>query len=133
MAEITCEGRTTREINAEIKRLAASGEREIVVKNPGARHNIAVAVLQPARIRIEGSVGYFCAGLSDGPTVEIAGSAGWGLAESMLTGQIMVRGSAGNGAAAAIMTWATCPGCQVWVECTAWITGRWECPAIWAR
>jgi len=102
MAEITCEGRTTREINAEIKRLAASGEREIVVKNPGARHNIAVAVLQPARIRIEGSVGYFCAGLSDGPTVEIAGSAGWGLAESMLTGQIMVRGSAGNGAAAAI-------------------------------
>jgi methylamine---glutamate N-methyltransferase subunit B len=102
MAAINCEGRTTRDINADIKRLAGSGAPEIVVENPGARHNLAVAVLKPARVKIEGSVGYFCAGLIDGPTVEIAGSAGWGLAESMLTGQVVVRGSAGNGAAAAI-------------------------------
>ena len=102
MAAINCDGRTTREINAEIKRLAENGESEIVVKNPGARHNLAVAVLKPARVKIEGSVGYFCAGLIDGPAIEIAGSAGWGLAESMLSGHVSVQGNAGNGAAAAI-------------------------------
>jgi glutamate synthase domain-containing protein 3 len=38
----------------------------------------------------------------DGPTVEIRGSTGWGLAESMLTGTVIVHGSAGNGAGASI-------------------------------
>ena len=102
MAEIECDGRSTREINAEIRRRIAEGDADIVVRNPGARHNLAVAVLQPARVRLEGSAGYYCAGLIDGPTIEIAGSAGWGLAESMLSGQVIVHGSAGNGAAASI-------------------------------
>src|SRR5579872_7066975 len=102
MAEIDCDGRPTREINAEIKRLVDGGESDIVVRNPGARHNLAVAVLKPARVKVAGSVGYFCAGLIDGPSLEIAGSAGWGLAESMMNGQVAVHGSVGNGAAAAI-------------------------------
>ena len=102
MAEIECDGRSTREINAEIRRRIAEGDADIVVRNTGARHNLAVAVLQPARVRLEGSAGYYCAGLIDGPTIEIAGSAGWGLAESMLSGQVIVHGSAGNGAAASI-------------------------------
>jgi glutamate synthase domain-containing protein 3 len=102
MAEIDCTGRSTREINAEIRRLAAAGEPDIVVRNPGARHNLGVAVLQPTRIRFEGSVGYYCGGMIDGAALEIHGSAGWGLAESMLSGEVVVRGGAGNGAAAAI-------------------------------
>jgi len=36
--------------------------------------------LKPARIRFEGSVGYYCGGLIDGAEIEISGSAGWGLA-----------------------------------------------------
>jgi glutamate synthase domain-containing protein 3 len=102
MAEITCGGRVTREINAEIRRAIAAGERDIVVQDPGARHNLGVAVLEPVRIRFAGSVGYYCAGLIDGPRIEIDASAGWGLAESMMSGEVVVRGSAGNGAAAAI-------------------------------
>jgi glutamate synthase domain-containing protein 3 len=102
MAEITCAGRTTREINAEIRRAIAAGEREIAVKDPGARHNIAVGILDPVTIRIAGSVGYFCGGLIDGPHIEIDESAGWGLAESMMNGEVVVHGSVGNGAAAAI-------------------------------
>lgn len=102
MGEINCQGRTTREINAEIKRQVEQGENHILVRNPGARHNLGVALLKPVTLHIEGSVGYYCAGLVDGPSVEVAGSAGWGLAESMMNGQIVVRGSAGNGAAAAI-------------------------------
>lgn len=102
MAEITCGARATREINAEIRQAIAAGEREIIVKDPGARHNLGVAVLEPVRIRFAGSVGYYCAGLIDGPRIEIDASAGWGLAESMMSGEVVVRGSTGNGAAAAI-------------------------------
>jgi glutamate synthase domain-containing protein 3 len=61
-----------------------------------------VGILDRVRIRLEGSVGYFCGGLIDGPRIEVAESAGWGLAESMMDGEVVVRGSAGNGAAAAI-------------------------------
>src|SRR5438445_7575201 len=102
MAEIDCAGRSTREINTEIRRMIAAGDRDIVVRNPGARHNLGVAILDPVRIRIEGSVGYYCAGLIDGPHIEVAESAGWGLAESMMSGEVVVGGSVGNGAAAAI-------------------------------
>jgi methylamine---glutamate N-methyltransferase subunit B len=102
MGEVNCEGRTTREINIDIKQQVALGESHIVVRNPGARHNLGVAILKPVTVQLDGSVGYYCAGLIDGAKFEVAGSAGWGLAESMMNGQVVVRGSAGNGAAAAI-------------------------------
>ena len=100
MAAVAGAGKTTREINAEIKRLTAQGATDVCVEDPDARHNLGVALLDPVQITFDGSVGYYCAGMIDGPTVQINGSAGWGLAESMLTGTVIVRGSAGNGAAA---------------------------------
>lgn len=102
MAEIDAAGRAAREVNADLKRLIAGGEREVTIRNPGAKHNLAVAVLEPVRIRIDGSAGYYCGGLIDGASIEIQGSAGWGVAESMLSGHVRVEGSAGSGAAAAI-------------------------------
>jgi glutamate synthase domain-containing protein 3 len=80
----------------------ADGRGPITVRNPGARHNLAVALLAPGSVTFEGSVGYYCGGMNDGATVEIHGSAGWGLAEGMLNGTVVVRGNAGNGAAASI-------------------------------
>jgi glutamate synthase domain-containing protein 3 len=102
MAEIDAAGRTTREINAAIRHFIAASCGEITVRNPGARHNLAVALPDAARIRLAGSAGYYCGGLTAGATIEIEGSAGWGLAESMLNGSVRVHGSAGSGAAAAI-------------------------------
>jgi len=101
MAEIDVAGRSTREINAAIRQSIAEGG-EITLRNPGARHNLAVAILEHARIRIAGSAGYYCGGLNDGASIEIDGSAGWGLAESMLSGTVRVHGNAGSGAAAAL-------------------------------
>jgi len=101
VAEITCTGQTTQAINQALKQLIAAGATEITVQQPAARHNLGVALLQPVKVTFAGSVGYYCAGLSDGATVEIQGSAGWGLAESMLSGTVTVEGNAGNGAAAA--------------------------------
>jgi len=102
MAEIDAMGRTTREINNAIRQLVAESCKEITVRNPGARHNLAVAVLEDVHIRVAGSAGYYCGGLIDRASIEIEGSAGWGLAESMLSGTVRVHGSAGSGAAAAI-------------------------------
>lgn len=102
MVTVDCVGRSTREINQEIRRLIQAGEKEIVVLHPEARHNLGVAILEPVRLVFEGSVGYYCAGMADGPHVEVRGSAGWGLAECMMSGTVIVDGDAGNGAAASI-------------------------------
>ena len=87
MAEIDAAGRTTRDINAAIRLAMAGGSSEIVVRNPGARHNLGVALLEPVKLKIAGSVGYYCGGLGDGASIEVEGSAGWGLAESMMSGE----------------------------------------------
>jgi glutamate synthase domain-containing protein 3 len=99
---IDCSGKTTREINRQLRESIAAGNRDIRVVGTDARHNLGVALLEPVRVTFEGSVGYYCAGLCDGPTIEIRGSAGWGLAESMMNGTVIVDGNAGNGAAASI-------------------------------
>jgi glutamate synthase domain-containing protein 3 len=100
--QVECTGKTTREINREVCQLISEGEQEIVVLRPQARHNLGVAILQPVKLIFEGSVGYYCAGMIDGPTVEIRGSAGWGVAEGMMSGTVIVEQNVGNSAAASI-------------------------------
>jgi glutamate synthase domain-containing protein 3 len=99
---LPCTGKTTREINRQLREAIAAGQTEIRVSEPDARHNLGVALLQPVRVIFEGSVGYYCAGMMDGAHVEVRGSVGWGAAESMLSGTVIVDGSAGSGVAASI-------------------------------
>jgi methylamine---glutamate N-methyltransferase subunit B len=102
MKAIDCAALSIRQINESIRRLIGSGEREIVVRNPGARHNLAVAILTDVAITIDGPVGYYAGGMSDGVRLTIHGSAGWGVAECLMSGTVVVDGNAGNGAAASI-------------------------------
>ena len=102
MRTIDCHGRSVRDINVELKTAIGSGERDVRLVNPDARHNLAVAVLTDARITIDGPVGYYCGGMSDGVRLTVRGSAGWGVAECLLSGEVVVEGNAGNGAAASI-------------------------------
>ena len=102
MKTVDCAGLSVREINEAIRRLIDAGEAEIAVQNPGARHNLAVAILKDVAIAIDGPVGYYAGGMSDGVRLAIHGSAGWGVAECMLSGTVVVDGNAGNGAAASI-------------------------------
>ncbi len=99
---LDCHGKTTREINCLLREAIAAGQRDLRVLEPDARHNLGVALLQPVRVVFEGSVGYYCAGMSDGAHVEVRGSAGWGTAESMLNGTVVIDGNAGSGVAASI-------------------------------
>ena len=93
---------TVRDLNRAMRDALAAGRGPITVRNPGARHNIGVALLNAGNVLVDGSAGYYCAGMNDGATVEVRGSAGWGAAEGMLSGTVIVRGNAGNGAAASI-------------------------------
>jgi len=65
-ATIDARGRDTRSINQDIRQAIADGAPAIDVLHPGSRHNLAVGILEPARITFRGDVGYFCGGLSDG-------------------------------------------------------------------
>ena len=102
MNAIDCDGKTPREINREIKRTVEAGAKEVLVRNPAARHNLAVALLTPARVVFDGSVGNYSGGMGHGPRIEIQGTAGWGLAECMMSGTVIVSKNAGNSAAASI-------------------------------
>jgi glutamate synthase domain-containing protein 3 len=102
MKVIDCAALSVRQINESIRRLIEGGERELRLRNPAARHNLAVAVLTDVAITVEGPVGYYAGGMSDGVRLTIHGSAGWGIAECLLSGTVLVDGNAGNGAAASI-------------------------------
>jgi glutamate synthase domain-containing protein 3 len=99
-AEIDCAGRPTRDINREIRRAASEGAAEIVLLNPGGRHNLCVALFDSVTVRLRGDAGWYCAGMLDGGTVVVEGNCGWGVAENAMSGRVEVYGNAGTGAGA---------------------------------
>ena len=102
LARVDAHGKSTRDVNEELRALIAGGQREIEVLHPGSRHNLAVGILEPARIVFRGDVGYFCGGLSDGLELEIMGEAGWSLGADMMSGRIVVHGNSGSSTAPSI-------------------------------
>jgi methylamine---glutamate N-methyltransferase subunit B len=94
---------TTRQINLELRRLIYElGVRDIVVRNPGAKHSLGVGILARCKITFEGSLGYFGLGLIDGPEVHVTGRVGWSACENMMSGVCTIDGNAGSLTAAAI-------------------------------
>ena len=89
MAEIDARGKSVTDINRQIRTLAEQGE-DIVLEYPDARHHLCVGVLCPVKLTIRGSTGYFCAGLCDGPTVEVENNVGWAAADNLLSGTVIV-------------------------------------------
>ena len=84
-----------------MREAGARGE-DIEILNPDARHHIGVGLTDEITVRVRGSAGYFCAGLTDGPRFEIDNNAGWGLADNMYQGAVVVGGNASAIAAVAI-------------------------------
>ena len=90
-----------RTANEVIRKHGGNGE-DIEILNPDARHHIGVGLTNEINVRIKGSAGYFCAGLTDGPRFEIDHNVGWGLADNMYRGSVVVGGNAGAIAGVAI-------------------------------
>jgi methylamine---glutamate N-methyltransferase subunit B len=101
-AEFDAENMTTREINLKLRELMSHGNGSIVMRNPGAKHAIAVGLLNRLNLEIEGSLGYFGCGLIDGPNIHIKGRVGWSCAENMLAGTVVIDKNAGSTFGAAI-------------------------------
>lgn len=99
-AVLDCAQFTTREVNQQIKALAAQGVQHVDLENPAGRHNLAIGLEQPIHLIFRGPVGYYCGGLCDGPTVEVEGTCGWSVGENLMSGQITIRGNASANAAA---------------------------------
>jgi methylamine---glutamate N-methyltransferase subunit B len=96
-AEFDAHDLSTRQINLELRRLLfTAGVTEVTIRNPRARHSIAVGVLTRCRILIDGSLGYFGCGLIDGPEIHVAGRVGWSAAENMMSGVVVVDKNAGS-------------------------------------
>ncbi len=101
-AEFDAENLAPKEINLRLRELMSQGFGTIVLKNPGAKHGVAVGILHRLNLHIEGSLGYFGCGLIDGPNVFIKGRVGWSCAENMLSGRVVIEKNAGSTFGAAI-------------------------------
>ncbi|XSG81489.1 MAG: protein GlxC [Methyloligella sp. ZOD6] len=95
-AEIDTDKMMTTEVNERIRELMKEGYGSIVIKNPRGKHSVAVGILSRLNLIVEGSLGYFGAGLIDGPTVRIQGRVGWSCGENMMSGVIVVEKNAGS-------------------------------------
>lgn len=101
-AEFDAADMDTKSINLKIRNLMEEGYGSIVMKNPGAKHALAVGILNKLNLIIEGSLGYFGCGLIDGPNIRISGRVGWSCAENMMAGSVVIEKNAGSTFGAAI-------------------------------
>nr|WP_183265709.1 protein glxC [Acidocella aromatica] len=90
-----------RELNATLQGLdSTTNQTAWSVLNPRGGHAIAVGLTAPVTVTIEGHAGYYCAGMNDGATVIVNGSAGTGVAENMMSGLVHVKGDVSQSAGA---------------------------------
>ena len=90
-----------RELNGALHRVEeGSNDIHFDIVNPRGHHAVAVGVSTHLTISINGSVGYYCAGMNDGADIVIHGSVGPGVAENMMSGTVVVEGDASQYAGA---------------------------------
>jgi len=95
-AEFDAANMTGSEINLKLRELMRQGFGSIVMQNPGAKHALAVGLLNRLNLTIDGSLGYFGCGLNDGPNIHIKGRVGWSCAENMMAGTVVIEKNAGS-------------------------------------
>ena len=70
------------------------------IDNPRGAHALACGLDAPIEVTVNGSTGYYCAGMNQQATVHIKGSAGPGVAENMMSGTVVIDGDASQYAGA---------------------------------
>lgn len=90
-----------RELNSALHALSkGTNDTAFEVVNPRGNHAVAVGIDSTVSVEVRGSVGYYCAGMNDGGTVTVKGSAGPGVAENMMSGTVIIEGDASQYAGA---------------------------------
>ncbi len=101
MVQIDLSTTPVREANERIREHGSRRE-DVELLNPDARHHIGVGLTDPITVRVRGSAGYFCAGLTDQARFVVDNNVGWGLGDNMYSGSVVVGGNAGAIAGVAI-------------------------------
>jgi glutamate synthase domain-containing protein 3 len=70
------------------------------IDNPKGAHAVAVGLDGPLQVTVNGSTGYYCAGMNKEATVHVTGSTGPGVAENMMSGTVIIDGDASQYAGA---------------------------------
>lgn len=90
-----------RELNKALHNIpGGSNDLYYEVVNPRGSHAVAAGIDGPVTVDVNGSVGYYCAGMNDGGTVTVRGSAGPGVAQNMMSGTVVIEGDASQYAGA---------------------------------
>jgi glutamate synthase domain-containing protein 3 len=98
MVTLSCRSTPTREINDTLRTLPPGSD--VLITDAMGTHNLAVGLMKPLNITIDGNAGYYTGGLCDGPSITVRGSVGWGVAENLMSGTVRVEGNASESAAA---------------------------------
>lgn len=88
---------TLRELNG---RLHEAKKGTFTISNPRGAHAVAAGIDSAVTVQVEGSVGYYCAGMHQVGTVVVQGNAGTGVAENIMSGTVRVTGSVTSSAGA---------------------------------
>ncbi|TJZ91352.1 protein GlxC [Paracoccus gahaiensis] len=90
-----------RELNTALQAQAAqTNQTEWQILNPKGAHAIAVGLDAPIEVTVRGHTGYYCGGMNKQATIRVAGSAGPGVAENMMSGTVVIEGDASQYAGA---------------------------------
>jgi glutamate synthase domain-containing protein 3 len=100
MAVVDLAHTSVRKLNAALHALDGANSGPWRITNPQGKHSIAAGIDAPLAVRIEGHVGYYCAGMNQRADVVICGNAGVGLAENMMSGSVRIEGDASQAAGA---------------------------------
>lgn len=91
---------SVRELNQRLHDVGEDGPRNWRIENPNGAHSLAVGLDGELEVEIDGHVGYYCAGMNKTAAVRVAGNAGVGVAENMMSGTVVVEGDTSQSAAA---------------------------------
>ena len=90
-----------RDLNAALQAQAQdTNQTNWTIENPKGAHAVAVGLDAPIDVTVNGSTGYYCAGMNKQATVRVTGSAGPGVAENMMSGTVIIDGDASQYAGA---------------------------------
>lgn len=90
-----------RELNAALQaQTIRTNQTEWEILNPRGAHAIAVGLDAPIEVTVRGPTGYYCGGMNKQAQITVAGSAGPGVAENMMSGTVVIEGDASQYAGA---------------------------------
>lgn len=98
MNKIDLNKTTLRELNSKLHQ--SKENEKWLVTNPKGNHALAVGLDNFINVKIDGSTGYYCAGMNKKASIQVNGSVGPGVAENMMSGKLIVEGNASQYAGA---------------------------------